>query len=73
MKYQSKMRFSTTVTVRGSNVYVTCEEGNTVDLEPDVAELVNRDVGSTILTKVQKPKKPAKNAKTSAVTEAHNR
>jgi len=81
MKYKSKMRFSTTVTVNGSNVYVTCDKGKTVDLEPAVADLVNRDVGSKILTKVAKPKKkapakgkkPAKNAKTSAVTKAHNR
>ena len=76
MKYKANQRFSTVVVVQGSNVYVTCEEGKTVDLEEDVAELVNLDVGSEILTKVPKPAKkkaPAKNAKTSAVTKAHNR
>jgi len=77
MKYKANARFSTVVVVDGTNVYVNCEKDGTVDLEPAVADLINRDVGSTILTDVKKPgkkaKKPGKKAKTSAVTEAHNR
>ena len=82
MKYRVKKDFSTVIMVQGSNVYIVGVKGGTLNLDPDVAELVNHDCGCKILVEA-KAKKVAKlpvkkkavrgNATTAQVTEAHSR
>ena len=86
MKYRVKRDFSKVVMVRGSNVYVVGVKGDTVNLDPYVAGLVNHNCDYKVLVEVKAKKKAKKvaklpvekkavrgNAATAQVTEAHSR
>lgn len=78
MKYQVKRDFSNVIMVQGCNVYVVGAKGDTLNLDPDVARLVNHNCNYKVLVEAKK-KLPAKknavrgNAKTAQVTESHSR
>ena len=79
MKYDVKRDFSNVIMVQGSNVYVAGVKGDTVNLDPDVARLVNHNCDYKVLVEAKAKKLPAKkkgvrgNPATAQVTEAHSR
>ena len=72
MKYKIKRDFSNVIMVQGSNVYVVGVKGDTLNLDPDVARLVNHNCAFKVLVEVKKKAGRGKPA-TAQVTKAHTR
>ncbi len=83
-RFKAKSKFSTSITIGGKNIWQAWAEGDERDLEPLVAELLQREVpGVLVEVKVPKPKAekpkvetkagPTDESKTRAVTDAPKR
>ena len=71
-RYKAKAAFSTTVMWQGTNQFVICRAGDDIDLESEVAALVNNDVGTEILV-LKKASTKTPKGKTRQVKSAANR
>ncbi len=83
-RFKAKSKFSTSITIGGKNIWQAWAEGDERDLEPLVAELLQREVpGVLVEVKVPKPKAekpkvetkagPTEESKTRQVTDAPKR
>ncbi len=87
-RFKAKSKFSTSITIGGKNIWQAWAEGDERDLEPLVAELLQREVPGVLVEvkvpkpKVEKPKAeskvetkagPTDDAKTRAVVDAPKR
>ena len=71
-KYDVAKTFSVTVMHRGGNVFVRGTKGETIDLDAEIAEIVNADLaGALTAPKAATKKAPTKKAR--QITNAPNR
>ena len=75
MRYKARWTFTTTVQLGGRNTVVHCGQGDTIDLDEQLAAAVNADTGGALVaaTTTKKGTSKAKGSRTRQTGAAPNR